>query len=972
MVSLLTRKVRLPIPSLAMINQSRQFGSSFENQKLWDIFRFPWVPHPYDAPEIPGASSDEEEEDGSEGAAKGKKGKKGKKAKAGGENAEGKAGDVAASEAFGSTGRSSIPSWLHDEQVVDKGTAAVPGAKLDFNGKQMRTDPHDAPDHFKHFLKAQQEWFPYETYHKIAMLYGVCCFFHAVCYYCIITAMSELRGFWIAWAIPGVFMTAQYWLIQLDIFQAKGQQFLKGFEIFGQIAPYFASAACAMEFRFQYSKAQVALAWAFAMMSLGSHLLFACRFFDLMTPDTLPKEMEEEDGKSWWPKNWPVPLAFTNTLFQLTPPKKLKKGQHDLLHEALTLETETLVVEGKAAKVRRRKAKESPGKKRTKRGTPQNPQVLLQHVDVLQDKLANVYPEVAGKDQSYLTNLQTHWHKAKKEAEALGRRRNDGDSSGSGSEGSSDGFTEYTNMKQKGDGYMTHDQYLMKLAEVGDNLNWIEGELEDMAKKYEVSAAEDGEGGINGQSIESDSPTTGWNDTPYWIMRAAVATHIFIWLFIMVCTGIEIVLGPVSLFAPPGEPPWIRNIKMRPYQSDRSYLHLSSDPLPEWYRLFVAATIPEGSVGDVHHGGVSGGEGHGGGGHGGGGGGHGGGQHRRLHDAGGSKALSHLYSSLPALDWLAEKYLKDDEMAGWQAPAEAPAAITGMPTTMEDEDLAARKTTSVPTSGFMTPSLQSLPIEWPPLFEPRHLACQARSSGAAIAALTPRGFGALVHISNRSETLEGHTSGTLATEKFSFSGISALSPLVGLSWGSTGLHLMTRAGQLLQCPGHVPIDGAWACHTDEAPPVPISRGAALRAGAVKVHAATGRTIALLFEDMPQTVVLYKEDIGTRAWQPAGELHLPPGSRHASLSFSNDALMMVLEDGAVHSRPLQEGAVPSLLPAPASSVTAREWHSACTTSAGEGGIIRLALRQVAPHAAAAWQPELVASSRIGKHSPLVEV
>jgi len=111
----------------------------------------------------------------------------------------------------------------------------------------------------------------------------------------------------------------------------------------------------------------------------------------------------------------------------------------------------------------------------------------------------------------------------------------------------------------------------------------------------------------------------------------------------------------------------------------------------------------------------------------------------------------------------------------------------------------------------------------------------------------------------------------------------------------------------------------------------MSPGAVLRAGAVKEHAATGRTLALLFEDMPKTVVLYKEDISAQAWQPAGEMHLPPGSRHATLGFATDALMMALEDGAVHSRPLHEGAVPSLLPAPASSATPREWHSACTSS-----------------------------------------
>ena len=54
----------------------------------------------------------------------------------------------------------------------------------------------------------------------------------------------------------------------------------------------------------------------------------------------------------------------------------------------------------------------------------------------------------------------------------------------------------------------------------------------------------------------------------------------------------------------------------------------------------------------------------------------------------------------------------------------------------------------------------------------------------------------------------------------------------------------------------------------------------------------GRMAALLFDDMPKTVVLYKEDVSSRAWRPAGEMHLPPGSRGASLGFNGDMLMLV--------------------------------------------------------------------------------
>jgi len=137
----------------------------------------------------------------------------------------------------------------------------------------------------------------------------------------------------------------------------------------------------------------------------------------------------------------------------------------------------------------------------------------------------------------------------------------------------------------------------------------------------------------------------------------------------------------------------------------------------------------------------------------------------------------------------------------------------------------------------------------------------------------------------------------------------------------------------------------------------------LRAGAVSEH-ASGRTLALLFEDMPKTVVMYKEHSDGRSWLPAGEVHLPPRVQKASIGFSGDSLMLVGEDGAVHHRPLRDGVSPSFIPAPATSVP-REWHAACAASAMDGGIVRLALRQNK----LAWHAELVVS---GKTTPLVNV
>jgi len=983
MVSLLTRKVRLPIPSLAMINQARNFGSAYEKQQWWDILRFPWVSHPFDNPEIPGASSDEEGS-GSDDGKGNKKVKSGKKDRKKGQ--EGRSGDYAASEAFGSTGRASVPSWIRDEQVIDKGRAAVPRHVPAPGGMDLplhdSNDPHDAPDHFKLFTEAQKEWFPYETYHKIAMLFGVMCFFHAVCYYCIITAMSELRGFWIGWAIPGLFMTGQYWLMQLDIFEAKGTQYLRNFELFGHVAPFLASAGATCEFRFQYSSAQVGVGWAFAIACLASHMLFACRFFDLMTPDTFHKEMPEEDGKSWWPRSWSYPLAFAGTAWQLTGPSKLKAGQHDLLHEALNLEKQN----GGICKLRNRKggSKQKP----SKRGSPQNPHELMNHVNDLDIRFRHVWEHVVGKDQVKLNHLHGLWTAANKEATEISDHfKTIAHESGSGSS-SDEGFADYVNGKGRRTSYSDWGDQLRDLSE---QLNHIEDSLAEIENTHQTNGKASSTVASSSGGEVTGTSTRGLPQTPYWIMRAAVCTHIFVFFMLIVFTSVEILLGTESLFAPPGEPPWIRNQKLRVYKptggtdGGPNYLHLSNAPLPEWYRLFVASEIPEPVAHGAAHGAASShspapaahspapaahaaghspapAAGHAAAGHAPAPDAH----HRRLELGGENGAFNDLFSALPALDWLATEYLNDDAQKGKPAGLQPSGGSANIPSSMPEKSKFGSDAASEGKSGFMAHTLQALPAEWPPLFEPRHLACQSRASGTAMVALTPRGFGALLHVKNESRSMK-----PLAAEQFALAGITTFGPLVGASWGTSGLHLVTKAGHLLHCPGHAPSDGAWLCQADGGAPVPISSGMTLTAGAVNAN-AQGRTLALLFEDMPSTVVLYEEDIGSQRWRAGGEVHVPPGFRHTKLGFAGESLMMMAEDGAVHQRPLREGGVPSLLPAPTSSIT-REWHAACATSAKENDVVRLALRQASAHMAAAWRPELVVTAMTNAPpTPLVNV
>jgi len=221
MVSLLTRKVRLPMPSIAQLDQARVFGSSFEKQSVRDIFRVPFMRHTHGAPRAPDEEDDEEDDDVPK-----------------------KANAVDYKTDFASTTRDTVPTWIRDEQVVDKGNGHAGDGNVSLH------TPHEVPEHFKLILKAQEEYWQYDVYARIMMLFGVCNYLHAISYYCIGTTISELRGFWIMWSMPMMFMAAQALIFRLDIVRGvAGQHYLPHAEWAGHIAPYIVISACTLEYR---------------------------------------------------------------------------------------------------------------------------------------------------------------------------------------------------------------------------------------------------------------------------------------------------------------------------------------------------------------------------------------------------------------------------------------------------------------------------------------------------------------------------------------------------------------------------------------------------------------------------------------------------------------------------------------------------------------------------------------------------
>merc|ERR1719379_2634162 len=119
---------------MEQLDNARSFGSTFEKQEWRDIFRIPYMRHP-------------------------EKVRLGDRA----QDSEGGAGEVeeaTKARGFGSTSRTSVPSWIRDEQAVDKGRGSSIARADDPGHEQL----HEHPEHFAQVLHAQEEWYQFEIY----------------------------------------------------------------------------------------------------------------------------------------------------------------------------------------------------------------------------------------------------------------------------------------------------------------------------------------------------------------------------------------------------------------------------------------------------------------------------------------------------------------------------------------------------------------------------------------------------------------------------------------------------------------------------------------------------------------------------------------------------------------------------------------------------------------------------------------
>jgi len=295
---MLTRKTRLLIPSTKQLDQARKYFSQWEHQKLRDIFRLPYVGDAVGW-KYSGAIPDYGEMD---------------------EDETGRARSAPAR-----TKR--VPGWFEEEYEQER--AGISGMAA-----AHPPEPGAQPDHFRMLMKCQKDWFKFDCYCRICMLYGFLSFYQGVSYYWLGQHGVELRAFWLLFTAPWITSLAVFLIIKFDVKNHDNRpQFLPNCQYLGPLAIIPASIAFALDFRVEYDPVAIALTWVFIFIAFLFQTIYSFRLVELIIPSEVRMSFDSALGMAWWPSDWQVPAAFQHILYFVCPPDKLQPGQNDIVRE---------------------------------------------------------------------------------------------------------------------------------------------------------------------------------------------------------------------------------------------------------------------------------------------------------------------------------------------------------------------------------------------------------------------------------------------------------------------------------------------------------------------------------------------------------------------------------------------------------------------------------------------------------------
>jgi len=299
-VQLLTRKARVPVPSMKQLDRSRRLASEFEQQSWGDIFRVPYLTNNG----VPKTDAVVEAR---------------------------RPQSVPPAQAR--RARNKASSWVRDEFDTDRaGVVSGPAAAL------ASMPDNTPPEHFRLYASVQKDWFQYEIYARISLFYGFRCLLHALALYAIIHIIVELRAFWAAWTTAFILEVLHFFILKFEIVSGHNrqrQERMPWCEYFGHMTTVSAAVAMALDFRVSYNIIAVGVSWAFVFLAYICEIIYQLRMLEIVLPDDAraPMQPEYRIGSAWWPERWRVPSLFTHVLFFVAPPEHLQPGQHDIVRE---------------------------------------------------------------------------------------------------------------------------------------------------------------------------------------------------------------------------------------------------------------------------------------------------------------------------------------------------------------------------------------------------------------------------------------------------------------------------------------------------------------------------------------------------------------------------------------------------------------------------------------------------------------
>mmetsp|Transcript_92069 Transcript_92069/g.192500 ORF Transcript_92069/g.192500 Transcript_92069/m.192500 type:complete len:824 (-) Transcript_92069:242-2713(-) len=306
---MLTRFVRLPIPSQGQLDQARKFLSSYEEQPLKEIFRVPFTKH--------------------------------SKPSSGSKGGFNEAMDIDDAAKARSRHGHDVPAWYKKEREIDF------SHENETIGTMMPLDAQGtAPEHFEAYRELQMEWFPYDVYARISIFLAFLHLCHCWAYLQIGYLLQEVRAvFACAIVMLPMFVLMQV-ILTLDIFP-------KGIPVhrLGPFALWFAYFGAICEYVRWYDPTVQKFGFILVYVAYALEIIYTISLFLLCRPSDEAPAVAETPGAAWWPGEWRLPTAFAHATWLVAPPKELREGDVDIVGE---LREATNSKKGRASDAERR------------------------------------------------------------------------------------------------------------------------------------------------------------------------------------------------------------------------------------------------------------------------------------------------------------------------------------------------------------------------------------------------------------------------------------------------------------------------------------------------------------------------------------------------------------------------------------------------------------------------------------------